>query len=81
MVIVGLRLKLSGDASTASTATSTKHALIYRVLVVVLTFIVGMRVLYNEIVLFLLNILTVLFICQITNTLSTFLAYLRDILV
>ena len=79
VVIEGLRLELGGDTSTASTATSRKHALINRVLVVVLPFIVKLSVLYNEIVLFLLNILAILFICQVTF--STFLAYLRDFLV
>ena len=83
MVIIGLRLEGRRDASTAArSATSTQHALVYRILVVVLTIIVELM-LYDEIVLFFLNLHSMfsLFVRQLTNRLSTFLAYLSYFLV
>ena len=84
MVIVRLRLELRRDTSTAAaSATSTQHTLIYRELVVVLSIIVVLRILYDEIVLLLLNLqsLTVLIICHFTHSFSAFHAYLSYFLI
>ena len=84
IVIEGLRLEGSYDASAASRPiAATQHALIHRIVVVVLAIIIVRLswMLHDQIVLLLLNIhLVSIFVCEVTNrALASLLAYLSNL--